>query len=118
MPKPQPNKIEEMELQALIRVMRAFGIQSEPVVGRNNTVRFMESPYNPFVEDCRSVQVPAHNRGTHVCPLVIKAIIDKFGIREQDFIAQVVTDSERFGPSAPPSGSGDEDHPPSTTTVH
>lgn len=100
-----------MELEALIRVMRAFGVQSEPVVGRSYAVRFMGSPYNPFVEDCRSIQVTAHNKGRLVSPLVIKSVLEKFEIKEPDFIEEVHRDS-RNPKFEFPEHPTEEDRPP------
>ena len=83
----QHDVIPEMELEALVKLMRAFfQIATDRVEGRPYSVRFIESPYNPFVEDCRSIQVSAHNRGTRMSPHNIKAVLAKFEIKEPDFL--------------------------------
>src|ERR1700722_2596794 len=77
--------------------MRAFGIHHLPVDGRPNCVRFIGSPYNAFVEDCRSMQVNAHSRGRTSrgeCPLVVKALLVKFEINEQDFLGELNRDTK------------------------
>jgi hypothetical protein len=110
-PKQQHKEITELELQALILTMRAFDIHNLQVEGRPNCVRFIGSPYNAFVEDCRSMQVNCHARGKTgrgVCPLGIKALLDKFEIPEEDFLAALNTGS-RPKPNAPADVSSEEE---------
>jgi len=67
--------------------MRAsFGIVSEEVDGKPWAVRFVGSPYNTFVEDCRHIQMFTHNRGRSVSPHNVKAVLAKFNIEEADFL--------------------------------
>ncbi len=87
MPEPQPDLIPEMELEVLVHVMRtSFDIVTEAVDGKPYAVRFVGSPYNPFVEDCRHIQIFTHNRGRSVSPHNIKAVLAKFDIGEKAFM--------------------------------
>lgn len=81
----QPRPLPELEFGALIKVMRALEIYHEPVVGKQYCFRFTGSPYNCFVEDCRSIQVMAHNKGRAVSPLNLVSILIKFDISEEAF---------------------------------
>lgn len=82
----QHEQIPELSLEDLARVLKAnFGIATEPDE-RPYWVRFVGTPYNPFVHGCRSTKVMAHNRGTHVSPLGIKQVLQKFEIPESDFL--------------------------------
>jgi hypothetical protein len=87
----QPSdKVTEISLEEFTKVMKAnFSIYSEPVPGRPNTVRYTGPPYDPSNEDCRSLQVPAHARGTMLCPLVIFSVLDKFEIPVEDYLEAV-----------------------------
>ena len=62
-----------------------FGIQAEMIPDRPYAVRLVGSPFNPFVEECRSLTVYAHNRGSNVSPLNILAVLEKFSIKLPDF---------------------------------
>lgn len=88
MPEPPPlDLIPEMEIEVLVHVMRAsFDIVTEVVDGKPYAVRFVGSPYNTFVEDCRSIQIFTHNRGRSVSPHNIKAVLAKFDIGEKTFM--------------------------------
>ena len=113
-PKQQHEEIPELELQALILTMRAFDIHNLQVEGRPNCVRFIGSPYNAFVEDCRSMQINCHARGKTsrgVCPLVIKSILEKFEIPEEDFLYALNTGA-RPKPSVPEGVPNNEDADP------
>src|SRR5437870_9051541 len=84
------DPIPEMELSDLVLIFREhFGILSEPVEASIETkpywVRLIGSPYNAFVEECRSIRVMAHNRGRLVAPIVIKQVLEKFAITEAEF---------------------------------
>lgn len=52
-------------------------------------IRFIGSPYNAFVADCRSLVITAHHRagsrGMQVAPIVVSHILRKFEIPENDF---------------------------------
>lgn len=90
MPEPlQPPRdlIPEMELEVLIHIMRtSFDIVTEIVDGKPYAVRFVGSPYNTFVEDCRHIQIFTHNKGRSVSPHNIKAVLAKFNIGEKTFM--------------------------------
>jgi hypothetical protein len=78
----QPNDaIKEISVEEFTRIMKTqFAIYSEPVPGKPYFVRYTGPPYDQSNEDCRSMQVPAHARGTKFCPLVIFSVLDKFEI--------------------------------------
>jgi hypothetical protein len=87
LPAPSIDSIPEIELEVLIRIMRtSFSIVTEQVVGKPYSVRFVGSPYNTFVEDCRAIQIFTHNRGRTVSPHNTKAVLAKFEIEEALFI--------------------------------
>ena len=74
--------IVEISVEAFSRIMRThFGIFSEPVANRPNAVRYTGPPYDQSNEDCRSLQVFAHARGTMLSPLVIYHVLDKFEVQ-------------------------------------
>jgi hypothetical protein len=50
-------------------------------------IRLTGSPYNPFLPDCKSLKVMAHNRGMKLSPYVVKQVLEKFGIPEIEFLA-------------------------------
>lgn len=80
------DSIPEMELGDLARLMKEhFGIAHESMEDKPYYVRFIGSPYVPFVEDCRSLGVMAHHRGTKVSPYNIKQVLTKFDITEEQF---------------------------------
>ncbi len=85
----QRDPIPEMEMEDLRRLLKGrFEILSEIEPRQKQYwLRFMGKPYNAAVQDCRSVRVMAHNRGTKVSPYHIKHILEKFGIEESDFRA-------------------------------
>jgi len=87
----QHKTIPELELSLFVRVMwEHCGVTSEPVEGRPYSVRFVGKPYNTFVPDCPSKQVFAHQKGKTLplmlSPHVIKAVLAKFDIEEEDFL--------------------------------
>jgi hypothetical protein len=57
-----------------------FGIGSEAVAGKPYAVRYTRLPYEPNNQDCKSVQVFAHAKGTVFSPLCVKAVLLKFDI--------------------------------------
>lgn len=83
----QRDLVPEMDLEALIKLMRAFfQIITERVDDKPYAVRFIGSPFNTFVEDCRSIQVFTHNCGLKMSPHNIKAVLAKFEITEAAFL--------------------------------
>lgn len=87
MPEQQPDLVPEMDLEVLIYIMRtSFDIVHETVEGKPYAVRFVGSPYNTFVEDCRHIQIFTHNKGRSVSPHNIKSILAKFNIDEKVFM--------------------------------
>ena len=88
---PSLDLIPEVELEVLIHVMRtSFDIVTEVVEGKPYAVRFVGSPYNTFVEDCRHIQIFTHHRGRSVSPHNVKAVLAKFEIEEADFLEALV----------------------------
>lgn len=87
----QPSdKVVEISLEEFTNVMKSsFTIYSEPVPGKPYSVRYTGPPYNPSHEDCRSLQVPAHAKGSMLCPLVIFSVLDKFEIPVEDYLEAV-----------------------------
>lgn len=96
----QRDSIPEMDITALIKMMRAcFQIVTEPVDGKPYAIRFMGSPYNPFCEETRSIQVFGHNRGSKMSPHNIKAVLAKFEITEATFLESLAAfESDIFMP--------------------
>ena len=81
------DPIPEIELEVLIRILRtSFSIVSEPVDEKPYAVRFIDSPYNTFCEECRHIQIFTHNRGQSVSPHNVKAVLAKFEIDEKEFM--------------------------------
>jgi hypothetical protein len=79
------DAIPEMELSDFVRLCKEhLAILSEPG-DPPYWVRFIGSPYNPFVDGCASIRVMAHHKGTRVSPLVIKAVLEKFEITDERF---------------------------------
>ena len=78
----QPSDaVKEISVEEFTRIMKTqFAIFSEPVPGKPYFVRYTGPPYDQTNEDCRSMQVPAHAKGTKFCPLVIFSVLDKFEI--------------------------------------
>src|SRR6266571_3002784 len=61
-----------------------FAVMSDlPSNDKPYSVRFIDSPYSPFVS--RSIRVVAHNRGTRISPLNIRAVLAKFAITDAQF---------------------------------
>jgi len=76
-----------MELATFVRLMREeFAIYAEPWK-QPYGVRFVGSPYNTFLPDCRSLVIFAHNRGTMISPISIQRVLDKFGKTSDEFRA-------------------------------
>ena len=89
MPKPLHSTIPEIETEALIKVMRAFNVRHLPGE-KAYSIRFVGSPFNSFVEDCRSILVYTHSRGSsYLSPLNVKSILNKFEIQESDFLEEL-----------------------------
>lgn len=83
---PPSNNVAEISLEEFTRAMKTFHIVSEPVPNRPYAVRYTGSPYNPASEDCRSLQVTAHAKGTKLSPLVIFSVLEKFAIPVEDYL--------------------------------
>jgi hypothetical protein len=66
-----------------------FAIFSEPVPGKPYSVRYTGPPYVQSDENCRSLQVPAHAKGTIFCPLVVFSVLDKFEIPIPEYMEAV-----------------------------
>jgi hypothetical protein len=77
--------LPELEFRALIVVMRALDVFHSNVADKPYCFRFTGPPYNSFLEDCRSIQVMAHNKGSLISPLNLASILTKFGIPEERF---------------------------------
>jgi hypothetical protein len=89
-----PRVIPEMEIGAFVKLMKdSFNILSEPVENRPNQVRLVAHPYRTDDPACRYKQVPTHNGGKQVSPLVIKAVLEKFGITEEKFLDELAQPS-------------------------
>jgi hypothetical protein len=52
----------------------------------NYAVRFIGSRLGSSVSKCAAIQVLAHNRGTRLSPLSIKAVLAEFNVLEADFL--------------------------------
>ncbi len=82
-----PNdQVTEVSLEDFTRAMKTFLIYSEPVPGRPYAVRYTGPPYNPSVEECRSLQVTAHAKGTKVSPLVVFSVLEKFSVPVEEYL--------------------------------
>ncbi len=80
------DPIPEMEIGDFAQLMRQeFSIYATPDETKRYAVRFTGCPYNPFVPDCPSILVFAHNRGTKISPIAIMAVLGKFQKNEQEF---------------------------------
>jgi hypothetical protein len=87
----QPNDaVKEISVEDFTRIMKTqFAIYSEPVPGKPYFVRYTGPPYDQRNEDCRSMQVPTHAKGTKFCPLVIFSVLDKFEIPLASYLEAV-----------------------------
>jgi hypothetical protein len=80
------DPIPEMDLREFVRLMRErFDLASEWIDGKPHYVRLIGSPFNSFVEGCRSIGVMAHDRGRRISPHNIKQVLEKFKFNESDF---------------------------------
>ena len=66
-----------------------FGILNEAVPGKRYAVRYTGPPFDPSNEECRSLQVFPHARGTMLCPLNVIAVLDKFEIPQSAYIEAI-----------------------------
>lgn len=84
----QPSDaVAEISLEEFSRVLKVnFFVYSEPVPGRPYCVRYTGSPYDHGNENCKSMQISAHDRGTRVSPLVIISVLGKFEIAIPDYL--------------------------------
>lgn len=78
----QPNDlVAEISVEDFTKILRAtFGIYAELVPGKAYAVRYTGSPYDHSQEDCRSLVVYSHAKGTTFSPLVIFSVLSKFDI--------------------------------------
>jgi hypothetical protein len=83
---PPKNEVAEISLEEFTRAMKTFFVVSDPVPGRPYAIRYTGPPYKAANEDCRSLQVTAHARGTMVCPLVVFSVLEKFEIPVEDYL--------------------------------
>lgn len=80
----QHDNVPEMDLEDFCRLMKdEFAILHEAVDGKPHWFRFMDSPYNPYVS--KSLSVMTHHEGKKLSPLVIKQVLAKFDIKEEQF---------------------------------
>jgi hypothetical protein len=83
------DPIPEIDLGSLSQILKDyFNILSDPP-SEKYKVRFIGSPYNPFVAECSSITATAHHRGgsrgLQVAPIMVKQVLRKFGITENEF---------------------------------
>jgi hypothetical protein len=63
-----------------------FSIYTEDVEGKSYAKRFVGSPYNTFVQECRSIVVYTHNKcPERLSPHSVLAVLSKFGIAKDDY---------------------------------
>ena len=81
----QPSEeVAESTIEEFSQVLRQhFGIFSEPVPHKPYAVRFTGEPYDQDHEDCKSIQVFTHAKGTMLSPLCMQAVLSKFEIRPE-----------------------------------
>ena len=78
----QPSDlVAEISVEDFTKILRAtFSIYAEPVPGKAYAVRYTGSPYDHSQDECRSLVVYAHAKGTIFSPLVIFSVLSKFDI--------------------------------------
>jgi hypothetical protein len=78
----QPSEaVAEISIQDFSRLLRSsFDIASEVVPNKPYAVRYTGPPYIQSNEDCKSILVYAHAKGTRISPLCIFAVLEKFQI--------------------------------------
>jgi hypothetical protein len=88
----QPSEeVAESTVEEFSRVLRQhFGIFNEPVPHKPYAVRYTGEPYNQSDEDCKSIQVFTHAKGTMLSPLCIYSVLSKFEIPVQRYTEAVV----------------------------
>jgi len=90
LPKLRNDAITDILVEDFSKVMRLnFAIFSEPVPGKPAAVRYTGAPYNHSDEECKSLQVFSHAKGTTFCPLNVIAILDKFEIPHSAYIEAI-----------------------------
>jgi len=99
-----------MDLGPLSQILKDyFQILSESQP-RPYKIRFIGSPYNANVADCRSLVVSAHHRagsrGMQVAPIAVYHILRKFEIAENDFRNAYNTYFSRQADDQPPREGG------------
>ena len=97
----QPSDaVKESSVADFCRIMKLhFFVMNDPVPGKPYAVRFTGPPYDATNEECRSIQVPAHAKGTMLCPLAIFAVLDKFEITVDRYVEAL---SSKLIPMKPP----------------
>jgi hypothetical protein len=86
---PPNDRVAEISLVEFTRAMKTFFVVSDPVPGRAYAIRYTGPPFKATNEDCRSLQVTAHAKGTMVSPLVIISVLEKFEIPAEEYLEAV-----------------------------
>jgi hypothetical protein len=69
-----------------------FSIYTEEVEDKRHAKRFVGSPYNTFVPDCRSIVIYTHNRiPERVSPHSVLAVLAKFQIAREEYRSAYLT---------------------------
>ena len=91
----QPNAaVVETTVEDFSRILRQhFQIMNERG-SKSYAVRYIGKPYDYSIEECKSIQVFAHNRGTMFSPLVIFAVLDKFEIAPTAYLEAVASQGQ------------------------
>lgn len=78
---PLDDSVAEVVVEDFSRVLRShFGIVNEPVTGKPYAVRYTGQPFIHTNQDCKSIQVFAHAKGTRLSPLCVSSVLSKFDI--------------------------------------
>lgn len=99
------SNIPEMNIGEFAKLMKDhFGVLHELVRDQPYWFRFTGPPYNHFVEECRSISVMGHNRGSRLSPHNIIQVLQKFDIKDAQFKDAYNTffGLSCPGPSSPP----------------
>lgn len=82
--------IKEILVGTFSTIMKEhFGIVSEMVPAKPTAIRYTGAPYDHSNEDCKSLQVFPHSKGTILCPLVVFSILQKFEIPESEYLEAI-----------------------------
>jgi hypothetical protein len=100
----RPNdEVAEITVEEFSRILRLhFGIFNEPVSQKPYAVRYTGEPYDQSNEDCKSVQVYAHAKGTKLSPLCVLAVLSKFDIPVEHYAEAIAGQGKlmRMGPQS------------------